>query len=325
MILIPLTVLLFAVAPGTPATVAAPASPAAPATPATPAPPAAPTKQASAVFDAFIAAWNAHDVATAVTKVDDDASFLYVLTPVAPGAPKPIADAEFRGKEEFRGFLADGLDGFHVEVSGVQADIDRITAKARVRAASYARLGFETLEVRLEARVRDGRITAFIFTVDEAATPKLAVAVPADSKALVRRFTERVNRKDMSALDDIVSERFIQHSIMPVGPGQQGLKDFYKSFSAAFPDFEFTIEDIIAEGDRVFIRMTSRYTHRGEYMGVPATGKAVTVAKMDVFRVVNGKVVEHWDSVDRLGLLQQLGVVPKLPEWTSSPGFEGFR
>jgi predicted ester cyclase len=96
-------------------------------------------------------------------------------------------------------------------------------------------------------------------------------------------------------------------------------------FRKAFPDVHYTPEDTRVDGDMVMQRITVHMTHRGEFMGVPATGNPVTVTKMDFWRLMSGKVVEHWDAVDRLGLLQQIGVVPKLSEWQTSPGFEGFR
>jgi predicted ester cyclase len=186
-------------------------------------------------------------------------------------------------------------------------------------------MGLDEVELDLDALVQGGKLTSLTLSATEASSRRLVAAIPLDAKAAVRRFIEQVNRKNMAVLDETTSHGFVQHSIMPVGPGRQGLKDFYKSFRGAFPDFQFTIDDMIAEGDQVAVRMTCRYTHKGEFMGIAPTGKAVVVTKMDIFRVVNGKVVEHWDAVDRLGLLQQLGVVPKIPQWTASPTSEGFR
>ncbi|HVE85480.1 MAG TPA: ester cyclase, partial [Myxococcales bacterium] len=140
------------------------------------------------------------------------------------------------------------------------------------------------------------------------------------------RFGDHINRKeDAAAIDESVASEYQQHSIMPVAGGVQGLREFYKKFRAAFPDLNYTTDDIRADGDMVMVRMTVRMTHRGEFMGVAATGNPVTVTKMDFWRLMSGKVVEHWDAVDRLGLLQQIGVVPKLSEWQTSPGYEGFR
>jgi predicted ester cyclase len=80
----------------------------------------------------------------------------------------------------------------------------------------------------------------------------------------------------------------------------------------AFPDLHFTIEDQIAEGDKVVNRVTARGTHLGDFRGIPPTGKQVTVAGITIDRIAGGKLVESWTSWDFLGILQQLGVVPKL-------------
>jgi steroid delta-isomerase-like uncharacterized protein len=79
---------------------------------------------------------------------------------------------------------------------------------------------------------------------------------------------------------------------------------------AAFPDGRTTIDDIIAEGDKVVVRATMKGTHKGEFMGIPATGKQVTISGIDVTRFVNGKSTEHWGQWDTLGMMQQVGVVP---------------
>ena len=81
-------------------------------------------------------------------------------------------------------------------------------------------------------------------------------------------------------------------------------------FAAAVPDARYTVEDMIAEGDRVVSRFTMTGTQTGEMQGIPPTGKQCKVAGIDIFRVVDGKIVEHWDAVDQLGMLQQLGVIP---------------
>jgi len=261
----------------------------------------------------------------AVAAFSDGASLTYVVDPAPPGQPKAVRDATYDGKEEIHSFLADNLAGFKAELSEPKVEQDRITARAKLRSEAWRRMGLEEVDFTLDALVQGGKLSTLTLTAAEPSSRRLVAAIPQDAKATVRRFIEQVNRKNMAVLDDTVSRSFAQHSVMPVGPGLQGLKDFYKSFRSAFPDFQFTIDDMIAEGDQVAVRMTCRYTHKGEFMGIAPTGKPVVVMKMDVFRVVNGKVVEHWDAVDRLGLLQQLGVVPKIPQWTTSPTTEGFR
>ena len=79
---------------------------------------------------------------------------------------------------------------------------------------------------------------------------------------------------------------------------------------AAFPDFSVTIEDAIAEGDRVAVRVTVRGTHQGALMGIPPTGKQIAIKAISMWRVTDGRIVERWESADTLGLMQQLGVIP---------------
>jgi predicted ester cyclase len=83
-------------------------------------------------------------------------------------------------------------------------------------------------------------------------------------------------------------------------------------FRAAFPDGSMTIEDMIAEGEKVVTRKTYRGTHQGEFLSIPPTGRHVSLGLIDIMRIVDGKVVEHWNVGDDLGMLQQLGVIPPL-------------
>ncbi|MDQ3928978.1 MAG: ester cyclase [Chloroflexota bacterium] len=130
-----------------------------------------------------------------------------------------------------------------------------------------------------------------------------------DNKALARRFVEAINNKDMSMFDEIIAEDYIQHNPQ-VAQGREGVKLFFAYFFSAFPDLHLTADDIVAQDDRVATRWTMRATHRGEFFGVPATGRRVVVTGMDLWRIADGKAAEHWDSIDNLGMLQQLGVIP---------------
>jgi steroid delta-isomerase-like uncharacterized protein len=84
------------------------------------------------------------------------------------------------------------------------------------------------------------------------------------------------------------------------------------AFFTAFPDMHWVVEDLIAEGDKVVSRYTVRATHRGDFMGVPATGKVVTYTGILISRFAGGKFVEEWESLDMLGLMQQLGAIPQM-------------
>ncbi len=134
------------------------------------------------------------------------------------------------------------------------------------------------------------------------------------NKAIVRRFVEEVqNRGNLATLDELLAANFVNHSAPPGVPaGGEGLKQLTHMFRAAFPDGVMTIEDMIAEGDRVVTRKTFRGTHTGALMSIPPTGKQITIGLIDIVRLVEGTVVESWSAADDLGMLQQIGVIPPL-------------
>lgn len=88
------------------------------------------------------------------------------------------------------------------------------------------------------------------------------------------------------------------------------LKHHIELFEAAFPNYELIADDIVAEADKVAVRATFRGTHKGEFFGIPATGKEVSVSLMLIYRIAGGKIVEHWVNADQLSLMQQLGAIP---------------
>ena len=131
------------------------------------------------------------------------------------------------------------------------------------------------------------------------------------NKRLVRRGIEEVwNRGNLAAVDELVASDFVIHSSPDEIHGPEGAKQYAAMLRAAFPDIHLTIDDQIAEGDRVVTRWTARGTHLGPFQGIPSTGKQVRVTAIDIDRVANGKLVECWTNVDELGLLRQLGVLP---------------
>ena len=134
------------------------------------------------------------------------------------------------------------------------------------------------------------------------------------NKAIVRRFVEEVqNQGNLAAVDELLAPNFVNHTAPPGVPAdREGIKQLSHMFLAAFPDGAMTIEDMIAEGDRVVTRKTFRGTHTGELMGIPPTGKQVAIGLIDIVRLVGGRAVESWHAADNLGMLQQLGVIPQL-------------
>jgi predicted ester cyclase len=132
-----------------------------------------------------------------------------------------------------------------------------------------------------------------------------------ENKAIVRRYREIHNSNNLAGLDQIVDANIVSHSGVPgMPPGLEGGKMVHNMFLSAFPDSQVTTDDLIADGDEVVERFTFRGTNKGSFMGAPPTGKQVTATGMSVFRIANGKIVEHWGENDSLGVMQQLGLVP---------------
>jgi steroid delta-isomerase-like uncharacterized protein len=134
-----------------------------------------------------------------------------------------------------------------------------------------------------------------------------------ENKALVRRFVEEVQSQgNIDALDEICSPEFVNHSAPPGVPSNcEGVKQLTVMFRQAFPDSYFTVEDMLAEGDKVATRKTFHGSHQGEFMGIPPTGQQVSMELIDIVRIADGRVVEHWAVGDNLGMMQQLGIVPR--------------
>ena len=134
----------------------------------------------------------------------------------------------------------------------------------------------------------------------------------ADYKALAQRwFTEVMNEGKLEVIDEICSQDFVDHDPLPgTSPDFAGLKDFVTQVRSAFPDLETTAEDILVEGDRLAVRSTIRGTHKGDFMGIPASGKKVEVSNYDFVRFENDQAAEHWGTIDSAALMEQIGATP---------------
>jgi len=133
------------------------------------------------------------------------------------------------------------------------------------------------------------------------------------NKALIRRFVEEVqNQKSEDAYWELNDPDFV--NLAPLPPGiaadREGGFAYLFGFMNAFPDSRVTIDDMIAEGDQVVTKKTFTGTHTGEFAGIPATGKPVTLQFVDIMRLRDGRIVEHWNCIDQLSFMQQLGVIP---------------
>jgi steroid delta-isomerase-like uncharacterized protein len=132
------------------------------------------------------------------------------------------------------------------------------------------------------------------------------------NKAVVQRFIEEVqNQKDWAVFDELNAPDFVNLSAPPGMPADlAGGKMFLAAFINAFPDSHVTIDDMIAEGDRVATKKTMTGTHTGEFNGIAPTGKRLEIQFVDILRLRDGQIIEHWLSMDQLSFMQQLGVIP---------------
>jgi steroid delta-isomerase-like uncharacterized protein len=129
--------------------------------------------------------------------------------------------------------------------------------------------------------------------------------------ALVRRFLDGINRQNLDVLDEVCAPDYVAH--FPGAPGpltRETIKPVWAQFFAAFPDLSHVLEDILADGDRVVMRMTIAGVHQGEFMGMPPTGRAVSIGSINFLHCADGRIVEQWIDYDGLGMLQQLGAMP---------------
>ncbi len=138
-----------------------------------------------------------------------------------------------------------------------------------------------------------------------------------DAKAVVRRFVEEVqDQHRLELVDELFDPGYIDHFSsggMPPAAGADPIEAFKRFFSAilrAFPDLRVTVEDQIAEGDRVVTRKTFRGTHSGEFLGIPPFNKHLELELIDIFRVRNGRLAEHWAQLDIMAVLRQIGAGP---------------
>jgi steroid delta-isomerase-like uncharacterized protein len=137
-----------------------------------------------------------------------------------------------------------------------------------------------------------------------------------ENKAIVRRMTEEVLcGGNFALMDELVAPDFVNHNLLATGEASHsvGVESYRREameFRSVFPDITVTIIHLLADGDKVIAHGQYRGTHKGELMGIPATGKKVEWSGISIIRIANGKIAERWNIADRYVLLQQLGVIP---------------
>jgi steroid delta-isomerase-like uncharacterized protein len=132
------------------------------------------------------------------------------------------------------------------------------------------------------------------------------------NKELCRRLYAAVSTGDFDALDQLIAPNFIEHEMVDPGmpAGREGMKTLFRMVRQAMPDMVMTVEDMVAEGERVAVRAVMSGTQTGEFMGIPASGKRVAMTVMDLHRIENNQFTEHWGVSDMLGLMTQIGAIP---------------
>ena len=133
----------------------------------------------------------------------------------------------------------------------------------------------------------------------------------ADLKTLTRRFYDDVIvGGNLDLIDELVHDEFVEHEEFPgLPPGKESIRFFVTTMREAFPDLTTTVEDIIVEDNKVVSRLRFSGTHRGEFGGIPPTGKKIDVQAIDILAYRDGKLIEHWGVTDQMAMMQQLGVI----------------
>jgi steroid delta-isomerase-like uncharacterized protein len=135
------------------------------------------------------------------------------------------------------------------------------------------------------------------------------MSINANNKELVETLCKSVfQNHDFSRLDEIMRDDYIQHN-KDVAQGKSGFIKFHEDFFTAMPDFNYTVNKIVSEGDTVMMYSTVTATHLGEWLGNPPTGNKLNFDTVDIFRIENGKIAEHWDVADTLKLFTQVGKI----------------
>lgn len=139
------------------------------------------------------------------------------------------------------------------------------------------------------------------------------MSIEQNKSILGRFYNEVIGQGRLDVVDQIFSPSFVDHDRDNPTHDLAGAKQFFAMVRSALPDVSAKAEDVVAEGDRVVARLTISGTHRGEFMGIPPTGKRITFTCIDIVRCAEGKVVEHWSELDSLGMLRQLGALDSVP------------
>ena len=132
-----------------------------------------------------------------------------------------------------------------------------------------------------------------------------------EQSAVIGQWIEAWNKQDLDAIEDLLAPGYVRHDAnLSDVHGSRAELEFIAGVVSAFPDLQFRMEQLIAQDDHVATRLALRGTHRGPFLGVPATGREVAFESMEVFRLDGDKIAEQWVVMNALGLFQQLGAIP---------------
>lgn len=129
---------------------------------------------------------------------------------------------------------------------------------------------------------------------------------------LAETYVKMLNTHDPDLVDQFEAEGYVNHEALFSAVGREANRQFWHAFFVALPDLSASMEDLVIAGDRVVGRFVYRGTHRGEFMGIPASGNAVEMRSIDIWRVEDGVFAEHWDELNALQVFQQMGALPPL-------------
>jgi steroid delta-isomerase-like uncharacterized protein len=142
-----------------------------------------------------------------------------------------------------------------------------------------------------------------------------------ENKALVRRFVDEIFVQGRAeTIDELLADDFVAHTWPSTGHPKDDLKNATERAHGALTNPRFTIDDMIAEGDRVAVRLTTGATQTGSFMGMPPSGKSYEISEIHIFRLRDGKVIEHWHQFDQMGMMKQLGAMPGEPAAREAAG-----
>jgi steroid delta-isomerase-like uncharacterized protein len=139
-----------------------------------------------------------------------------------------------------------------------------------------------------------------------------------NGQELAETFVKMLNTHDPDLVDQLMTEDYTNHNAF-VDDGREANREFWHAFFVALPDVSASMEDLVISGDRVVGRFVYRGTHKGDFMGIPASGNAVEMRSIDIWRTEEGMLVEHWDELNTLQVFQQMGALPPLGGGSGAP------